>query len=139
MVDVDYIFSGNQLPPFILLHVQKIIVLNGNTGFRRRIQNRVSLHGGTGGISVNENIHTVVYGNALSRKKSCHSKLRDGREYRLHRLQFGSSLCSADDAFGKLRGNLIAKRVRDNHKCAGILAACRNDVSLIEIPLLFDL
>ena len=139
VVDVYYIFSGNQLPPFILLHVQKVIVLNGNAGFRRRVQDRVSLHGGTGGISVNENVHTVVHGNAPSRKESCHTKLRDGREDCLHRLQFSSSLCGADDALRKLGGNLITKRVRDNHKCTGVLAACRNDVSPIEIPLLFDL
>ena len=86
VVDVDHIFSGNQLPPFILLHVQKIIVLDGNAGFRRRVQDRVSLHGGTGGISVNENVHTVVHRNALCRKKSRHTKLRDGREDCLHRL-----------------------------------------------------
>ena len=86
VIDVYYIFSGNQLPPFILLHVQKVIVLNGNAGFRRRVQDRVSLHGGTGGISVNENVHTVVHRNALSRKKCCHTKLRDGREDCLHRL-----------------------------------------------------
>ena len=139
VIDVDHIFSGNQLPPFILLHVQKIIVLNGNAGFRRRVQDRVSLHGGTGGISVNKNIHTVVHGNALCRKKCCHAKLRDGREDRLHRLQFGSSLCGADNALGKFGGNLIAKRVRDDHKCSGILAACRNNISLIEITLLLDL
>lgn len=83
---LDHIFSGNQLPPFILLHVQKIIVLDGNAGFRRRVQDRVSLHGGTGGISVNENVHTVVHRNALCRKKSRHTKLRDGREDCLHRL-----------------------------------------------------
>ena len=139
MVDVDDVFSGNQLPPFILLHVQKIIVLNGNAGFRRRIQNRVSLHRGTGGISVNKDIHAVVHRNALSRKKGCHTKLCDGRENRLHRLQLSSSLCSADDAFGKLGSDLIAKRVRDDHKCAGVLAACRNNISLVEIPLLLDL
>ena len=86
VVDVYYIFSGNQLPPLILLHVQKIIVLNGNAGFRRRVQDRVSLHGGTGGIPVNKDIHTVVHRNALSRKKGCHTKLRDGREDCLHRL-----------------------------------------------------
>ena len=139
VVDVDYIFSGNQLPPFILLHVQKIIVLNGNAGFRRRVQDCVSLHSGTGGISVNENIHAVVHRNALSGKESCHAKLRDGREDCLHRLQFSSSLCGADDAFGKLGSDLIAKRVRDDHECAGVFAACGSDISLIEIPLLLDL
>ena len=139
VVDVDYIFSGNQLPPFILLHVQKVIVLNGNAGFRRRVQDRVSLHGGTGGISVNKDIHTVVHGNALSRKQGCHTKLRDGREDRLHRLQLGGTLCVADNALGKFGGNLIAKRVRDDHECAGVLTACGSDISLIEIPLLLDL
>ena len=84
VVDVDYVFSGNQLPPFILLHVQKIIVLNGNAGFRRRVQDRVSLHGRTGGVSINKDIHAVVHRNALSRKESCHTKLRDGREDCLH-------------------------------------------------------
>ena len=139
VIDVDHIFSGNQLPPFILLHVQKVIVLNGNAGFRRRVQDRVSLHGGTGGIPVNENIHAVVHGNALSRKKCCHTKLRDGREDRLHRLQLGGTLCVADNAFGKLGGDLIAKRVRDDHKRTGVLTACGSDISLIEIPLLLDL
>ena len=139
VVDVDYIFSGNQLPPFILLHVQKVIVLNGNAGFRRRVQDRVSLHGGTGGISVNKDIHTVVHGNALSRKKCCHTELRDGRENRLHRLQLCGTLCVADNALGKFGGNLIAKRVRDDHECAGVLTACGSDISLIEIPLLLDL
>ena len=86
VVDVDYIFSGYQLPPLILLHVQKIVVLNGNAGFRRRVQDRVSLHGGTGGIPVNKDIHAVVHGNALSREKCCHTRLRDGREDCLHRL-----------------------------------------------------
>ena len=139
VVDVNYIFPGNQLPSLILLHVQKVIVLNGNAGFRRRVQDRVSLHGGTGGISVNENVHTVVHGNALSRKQGCHTKLRDGREDRLHRLQLGGTLCVADNALGKFGGDLIAKRVRDDHKCSGILAACRNNISLIEITLLLDL
>ena len=139
VVDVYYIFSGNQFPPLILLHVQKIVVLNGNAGFRRRVQDRVSLHGGTGGISVNENIHAVVHRNALSRKESCHTKLRDGREDCLHRLQLSSSLRGADNALGKLGGNLIAKRVRDDHECAGVLTACRNNISLIEITLLLDL
>ena len=139
VIDVDHIFSGNQLPPFILLHVQKVIVLNGNAGFRRRVQDRVSLHGGTSGISVNKNIHAVVHGNALSRKKCCHTKLRDGREERLHRLQLGGTLCVADNALGKFGGNLIAKRVRDDHECTGVLTACGSDISLIEIPLLLDL
>ena len=139
VVDVDYIFSGYQLPPLILLHVQKIVVLNGNAGFRRRVQDHVSLHGGTGGISVNENVHTVVHRNALCRKKGCHTKLRDGREDRLHRLQLGATLCGADNALGKLGGNLIAKRVRDDHKRTGVLTACGSDISLIEIPLLLDL
>ena len=139
VVDVYYIFSGNQFPPFILLHVQKVIVLNGNAGFRRRVQDRVSLHGGTGGIPVNENVHTVVHRNALSRKKGCHTKLRDGREDRLHRLQLGGTFCVADNALGKLGGNLIAKRIRDDNKCTGVLTACGSDISLIEIPLLLDL
>ena len=139
MVDVYYIFSGNQLPPFILLHVQKVIVLNGNADFRRRVQDRASLHGGTGGIPVNKDIHTVVHGNALSRKQGCHTKLRDGRENRLHRLQLCGTLCVADNALGKLGGDLIAKRVRDNHECAGVLTACGSDISLIEITLLLDI
>ena len=139
VVDVYYIFSGYQLPPLILLHVQKIVVLNGNAGFRRRVQDRVSLYSRTGGIPVNKNIHAVVHGNALSRKKCCHAKLRDGREDRLHRLQLSGTLCVADNAFGKLGGDLIAKRVRDDHKRTGVLTACGSDISLIEIPLLLDL
>ena len=139
VIDVDYIFSGNQFPSLSLLHIQKVIVLNGNADFRRCVQDRVPLHGGTGGISVNEDIHTVVHRNALSRKKCCHTKLRDGREDRLHRLQFGSSLCCTDNALGKLGGNLIAKRVRDDHKRTGVFAACGSDISLVEIPLLLDL
>ena len=138
VVDVDYVFSSNQFSPLILLHIQKIIVLNGNAGFGRCIQNRVPLYGRTGGISVNENIHTVVHRNALPRKQGCHAKLCDGREDCLHRHKLGSAFCGADNALGKLGGNLIAKRVRDNHECTGILAACRNNASLVEIPLLLD-
>ena len=126
---------GGQLTAVRALHGKQIFVLHGNAVSRGGLQDLLAFSGGAGGQAVHADLHPVVHLQPLPGQQGGHAKLCDGRKDCLAAFQRHLCVRVSGQLLPQLGGDLVAQRVRDHHKHAGIFCQPFPHIMAVKVPL----
>ena len=109
VVDVNHIFSGNQITLFSLLHTKKLFISNGHTVFIFCLKHFLSALSSFCGKPIAIDSSIIMNLEGTMRKQCCHTILCYGREDTLHCTQRSFALCFPNQRLCKFRCNFIGE------------------------------